>query len=228
MPRGTNYNAPHDIGVLCVQPDNYPSSKPFPSFSASTIIIDKDEAKIIADDYVDEAVNGSRELSPKALMEIPNDDINTFNARLDTETNIVPALNDQLATDRSQDRSLSPEINSELQNTPSPKKTYRNDKDTPSPKKKRKIPPTKIPRPAGSGVSTAESSGFDLGIFRRKNKRRMWKLQAMESEYPVDERILQEEGPPVRNLLSRREQRQPGTSNRARNSRPATLLLPEF
>jgi hypothetical protein len=165
-------------------------------------------------------------------MEIPNDDINTFNARLDTETNIVPALNDQLATDRSQDRSLSPEINSELQNTPSPKKNHLNDKNTPSPKKKRKIPPTKIPRPAGSGVSTATSSGFDLGIYRRKNKRRMWKLQAMESEYPAEDRILQEDNPPVRNLLSRREQRQPGTSNRAHNfgktSRLATLLLPEF
>ena len=216
--KGTNYNAPRDIGLV-VEPKHFPSSKPFPSFSASTVIIDKDEAKIIADDYIDDAADGSTELSHKALMEIPNDDINLFNARLETETNIVPALNEQIIPSNDlHNNSPSPEPISETTvETPSPKKTP---KKTPSPKKK--VPPTKIPRPAGSGVSS--SSGFDLGIFRRKNKRRMWKLQALESEYPSQDRILNQE----RNLLSRREHRQPGTSARQNQSRPATVLLPDF
>ena len=60
----------------------------------------------------------------------------------------------------------------------------------PSPQKKRKksrAPASKIPRPAGSGTSSATaSSAFDLGMFRQKNKRRIWKLQAMEDEYPSE------------------------------------------
>ena len=47
----------------------------FNSVSTGTYNVEDDDAQIVVDDYVEAAENGPRDLSPDALMQIPNDDI---------------------------------------------------------------------------------------------------------------------------------------------------------
>ena len=201
----------------------------FTSISTGTYDIESDDAQIIVDDYVEAAETGQRDLSPDALLQIPNDDIDIFNAKLTTETNIVPAV-DAVKTPSRNSVSKQSEIDlNDTDNDASPiKETVVTlpIKDTrkESPRKSIKEQ-SKIPRPAGYSPRNVSSGGgsenFDLlRAFKSRNKERLYKLKTFNDQFPSE-----------RNLLSRRERRKPGTSGRllpAKASRPATVLLPKF
>ena len=230
MTRGTVSHGP--LAVLPKKANKASLAKrTFTSISTGTYEIESDDAQIVVDDYVEAAEMGPRDLSPDALMQIPNDDIDIFNAKLNTETNIVPALDaPQTPSRNSLDKSSRIDLpaNDNTDDDASPiKETLvslpikdANHKTTP---RKSVKDQSKIPRPAAHSPAGNVSSGSDFDFmraFKSRNKERLYKLKTFNDEYPSE-----------RNLLSRRERRKPGTSGRlmpAKASRPATVLLPKF